>query len=77
VIVFLRIGSKEYKNRAMKEGVNPRPTKGMNMVNRASDGSVRKTEAMERASSRANTFFRVTIPRPTEKRLAEHKTTKT
>jgi hypothetical protein len=73
-MVFLRMGSSEYKNSAIKDGAKPRPTSGMKIVKRARDGKVKKTDVTARDNSRARTFLRVAIPRLIENTLARPRT---
>ena len=73
-MVLRRMGSKEYKSKARKEGAKPNPTRGMKMVKRASEGIVKKTEEIARESSRASGLRLVTTPKTMAKTLATPRT---
>jgi len=53
VTVLRMIGNRAYSNKATKLGANPRPSTGMNRVNRAREGMVMKTLVVPSATSLA------------------------
>lgn len=54
----------------MNDGANPSPTSGIKITNNAREGMVRKTDAIERASSLASWLRLVTMPVTMAKRPA-------
>jgi hypothetical protein len=76
-MVFRRIGNSEYINRAINEGAKPNPTRGMKIVNSASDGIVKKTDVIASESSLARGCRRVTTPTTMAMRLAKPNTVTT